>query len=50
MLCSLVIDKKYENSNGTLLKFEGKEIKSNRYSYNKDLQEKLWTLSEQLVM
>jgi NAD(P)-dependent dehydrogenase (short-subunit alcohol dehydrogenase family) len=50
MLCSLAIDKKYENSNGNFLKFDGKEIQSNKYSYDKILQEKLWTLSEQLVM
>ncbi|MGZ5191474.1 MAG: SDR family NAD(P)-dependent oxidoreductase [Flavisolibacter sp.] len=49
MLCSLAIEKKYENSNGTFLKFDGKEIQSNKYSYDKDLQEKLWTLSEQLA-
>lgn len=48
MLCSLAIDKQYENSNGTFLKFDGKEIQSNKYSHNKELQEKLWTLSEQL--
>ncbi len=48
MLCSIAIDKQYENSNGTFLKFDGKEIKSNKYSYDKDLQEKLWSLSEQL--
>jgi NAD(P)-dependent dehydrogenase (short-subunit alcohol dehydrogenase family) len=48
MLCSLALDKKYENSNGTFFKFDGKEIKSNKYSYDKDLQEKLWTLSESL--
>jgi NAD(P)-dependent dehydrogenase (short-subunit alcohol dehydrogenase family) len=48
MLCSLAIDKEYENSNGTFMKFDGKEIKSNKYSNDKDIQEKLWTLSEQL--
>jgi NAD(P)-dependent dehydrogenase (short-subunit alcohol dehydrogenase family) len=48
MLCSLAIDKGYENSNGTFLKYDGKEIQSSKYSYDKDLQEKLWTLSEQL--
>ncbi|MCA0430462.1 MAG: SDR family NAD(P)-dependent oxidoreductase [Bacteroidetes bacterium] len=47
-LCSLAIDKQYEKSNGTFLKFDGKEIQSNKYSYNKDLQEKLWAMSEQL--
>jgi len=47
-LCSLAIDKQYENSNGSFFKFDGKEIQSNKYSYDTDLQEKLWTLSEQL--
>jgi NAD(P)-dependent dehydrogenase (short-subunit alcohol dehydrogenase family) len=48
MLCSLVLDEKYQNSNGTFFKYDGKEIKSNKYSYDIDLQEKLWTVSEQL--
>lgn len=48
MLCIIAIDKNYENSNGTFLKYDGKEIQSSKYSYDKDLQEKLWTLSEQL--
>lgn len=48
MLCNLAIDKQYENSNGTFLKFDGKEIQSNKYSYDKELQENLWTLSEHL--
>jgi NAD(P)-dependent dehydrogenase (short-subunit alcohol dehydrogenase family) len=48
-LCSLTIDKNYENSNGNFLTLGGKEIKSNDYSKNKDLQEKLWTISEQLM-
>jgi NAD(P)-dependent dehydrogenase (short-subunit alcohol dehydrogenase family) len=48
MLCSLAIDNKYNDSNGTFYKFDGKKIKSNNYSYDKDLQEKLWTISEQL--
>lgn len=28
--------------------YDEKEIKSSKYSYDKDLQEKLWKLSEQL--
>lgn len=48
MLCNLAIDSKFENSNGIFYKFDGKEIKSNNYSYDKILQEKLWTISEQL--
>lgn len=49
MLCNLAIDKQYENSNGAFFKFDGKEIQSNKYSYDKDLQEKLWTISEQFT-
>jgi NAD(P)-dependent dehydrogenase (short-subunit alcohol dehydrogenase family) len=49
MLCSLVIDKTYENSNGKFIKIGGKEITSNKYSYDKELQEKLWLISEQLT-
>jgi len=49
MLCNLAIDSRYENSNGTFFKYDGKEIRSSSYSYDKDLQEKLWALSEQLV-
>jgi hypothetical protein len=48
MLCSLAIDSKYSDSNGKFYKFNGKEIKSSAYSYDKVLQEKLWTISEQL--
>jgi NAD(P)-dependent dehydrogenase (short-subunit alcohol dehydrogenase family) len=48
MLCSLAIDSKYSNSNGKFYKFNGKEIKSSTYSYDKELQEKLWTISKQL--
>lgn len=47
MLCRLATEKQYENSNGTFYKYDGKVIQSNKYSYDKDLQEKLWTLSEQ---
>jgi len=48
MLCSLAMDSKFESSNGEFYKFNGKEIKSNKYSYNIELQEKLWTISENL--
>ncbi len=49
MLCSLSIDLKYSNSNGTFYKYNGKEFKSNKYSYNIELQERLWDISEQLL-
>jgi NAD(P)-dependent dehydrogenase (short-subunit alcohol dehydrogenase family) len=49
MLCSLAIDSKYKNSNGTFFKFNGKEIRSNQYSYNMEMQERLWEISEQLA-
>lgn len=48
MLSRLAIDSKYSNSNGKFYKFNGKEVKSSSYSYDKELQEKLWTISEQL--
>lgn len=50
MLCKLAIDEEYESSNGKFLTLGGKELKPNTYSQNKDLQEKLWTLSEELMM
>lgn len=49
MLCKLAIDEEYKNSNGKFLTLEGKELKPNTYSQNKDLQEKLWTLSEEFM-
>jgi NAD(P)-dependent dehydrogenase (short-subunit alcohol dehydrogenase family) len=47
MLSKLALDQKY--SNGSFYKFNGKEIKSNKYSYDQDLQEKLWKVSEELA-
>jgi NAD(P)-dependent dehydrogenase (short-subunit alcohol dehydrogenase family) len=49
MLCRIAIDPKFESSNGTFIKNDGKEIKSNKYSYNHELQETLWSISEQLT-
>lgn len=49
MLCKLAIDDQFENSSGKFYKFDGKEIKSNNYSYNKEIQERLWKVSEELV-
>ena len=49
MLCNLAIDAKFDNLNGKFMKVDGKEIKSNKYSYNTEIQEKLWTLSERLT-
>jgi NAD(P)-dependent dehydrogenase (short-subunit alcohol dehydrogenase family) len=48
MLRSLALDKKYENSNGKFLRYDGKEIQSTKYSYDQELQEKLWRISEEL--
>jgi retinol dehydrogenase 14 len=48
-LSKLATDPAYSNSNGTFVKFDGKEIKSNTYSYDKDLQEKLWKISEEMT-
>jgi retinol dehydrogenase 14 len=47
MLCSLAIDEQYAGSSGLFYKYNGKTIHSNKYSYDKDIQEKLWKLSEE---
>ncbi|MFI5222620.1 MAG: SDR family NAD(P)-dependent oxidoreductase [Bacteroidia bacterium] len=49
MLCRLALDEKYATSNGTFFKFNGKEMKSNDYSHNQEMQDKLWKISEQLA-
>jgi hypothetical protein len=49
MLCSLATDSRYEGSNGKFYKFDGTEMKSSKYSYDKEIQEKLWTVSEQCL-
>lgn len=48
MLASLALDDRYSNSNGRFYKFNGKELKSSSYSYNREFQEKLWSISEKL--
>lgn len=48
MLCRLALDQMYQNSNGKFYKFNGKEIKSSSYSYDNDIQDRLWKRSEQL--
>ncbi len=49
MLSALAVDTQYENTNGKFFKYNGKEMKSSTYSYDKNLQEKLWTLTEKIV-
>jgi NAD(P)-dependent dehydrogenase (short-subunit alcohol dehydrogenase family) len=48
MLCELATGKQYEKTNGTFIRYDGKQIQSNKYSNNTELQEKLWVLSEDL--
>lgn len=48
MLMKLALDPAYQNANGKFYKFNGKELKSSDYSYDKEVQEKLWALSEKL--
>jgi NAD(P)-dependent dehydrogenase (short-subunit alcohol dehydrogenase family) len=50
MLCKLAFETEYEQLNGKFITLEGKELKPNAYSQNKELQERLWTLSEELLM
>ncbi len=49
MLASLALDEKWQNSNGAFIKFDGKDVKSSAYSHDKEVQEKLWKLSEELT-
>jgi NAD(P)-dependent dehydrogenase (short-subunit alcohol dehydrogenase family) len=49
MLSALAVDAQYENTNGKFFKYNGKEMKSSTYSYDENLQEKLWTLTEKIV-
>jgi NAD(P)-dependent dehydrogenase (short-subunit alcohol dehydrogenase family) len=50
MLSDLAINEKYQDNNGKFFKFDGKQIKSSGYSYDKEVQEKLWKVSEELSM
>jgi NAD(P)-dependent dehydrogenase (short-subunit alcohol dehydrogenase family) len=49
MLSALAVNAQYENTNGKFFKYNGKEMKSSTYSYDENLQEKLWTLTEKIV-
>jgi NAD(P)-dependent dehydrogenase (short-subunit alcohol dehydrogenase family) len=42
MLCKVATDPAFSNANGTFINSAGKEIKSSKYSYDKEVQEKLW--------
>ena len=48
-LMQLTTSDDYANSNGKFFKFNGKEMKSSSYSYDQELQEKLWAISEKLI-
>lgn len=49
MLADLTIADKYLNSNCTFFKYNGKELSAGKYHNDKDVQERLWKLSEQLT-
>jgi NAD(P)-dependent dehydrogenase (short-subunit alcohol dehydrogenase family) len=49
MLAGLATDSRFEGSNGLFYKYNGDQIKSNEYSHDVDLQEKLWSISEGLT-
>jgi NAD(P)-dependent dehydrogenase (short-subunit alcohol dehydrogenase family) len=48
-LYKIAIDPEYQNINGKFIKYNSKEIKSSPYSYDKDVQEKLWKISEKFL-
>jgi NAD(P)-dependent dehydrogenase (short-subunit alcohol dehydrogenase family) len=49
MLYRLAIDNEYASTSGTFYKFNGDIIKSSEYSYDKEIQDKLWKISEELA-
>lgn len=49
MLYRLAIDSEYASTSGTFYKFNGDIIKSSDYSYETDIQDKLWKISEELA-
>lgn len=49
MICNLSVGANYPDTNGKFYKFNGKALRSSAYSYDKELQEKLWRVSEQLA-
>jgi hypothetical protein len=49
-LTQLATDENMKNINGKFFKAaNGKEIKSSGYSYDREVQEKLWSVSEELT-
>jgi NAD(P)-dependent dehydrogenase (short-subunit alcohol dehydrogenase family) len=48
MLASLALDEKYTNTTGKFYKYDGKELKSNKASYDENMQQELWAVSEKL--
>jgi NAD(P)-dependent dehydrogenase (short-subunit alcohol dehydrogenase family) len=49
MIRQLAFEKDFNSKNGKFFQFQGKELKSSKYSYDQEIQEKLWVLSEQLA-
>ena len=50
MLAKLATDSAFEKANGKFFKFDGSEMTSAPHSYDKGQQEKLWSMSQDLVM
>jgi NAD(P)-dependent dehydrogenase (short-subunit alcohol dehydrogenase family) len=49
MLGRIAIDSEYAGTSGTFYKFNGDIIKSSDYSYDTEIQDKLWEISAQLA-
>jgi NAD(P)-dependent dehydrogenase (short-subunit alcohol dehydrogenase family) len=49
MLAKLATDAQYQDANGKFFKFNGSELKSAPHSYDKAQQEKLWSMTQDLV-
>jgi retinol dehydrogenase-14 len=48
-LSALAVGKEYAGHNGKFYKFDGKELKSSKYSYDTSVQDRLWKISEELT-
>jgi NAD(P)-dependent dehydrogenase (short-subunit alcohol dehydrogenase family) len=48
MISSLSVGSNYPDINGKFYKFNGNALRSSAYSYDKEMQEKLWLISERL--
>lgn len=49
MLTRLALDEQFKNTTGKFIRNDGKELSSSKYSLDTGIQDRLWSVSEQLV-